>query len=132
MMILSRSMLPRMLRSASRLCGGRRSTSPFSRGMSSLLPGNGDLLLLLELRRDDHDLDLGDDIVAQGEVHDIQAAFLDEALELDHVRLDLEVFALECLGNLYGADGTVEMFFIVGRRLDGEVRHALDLLGERL
>src|SRR6516225_8544155 len=56
---------------------------------------SGSLLLLFRLLRHHHDLDFRRDLVAQAQLDLVQAAFLDQAGELDHVRLDLQVLALE-------------------------------------
>src|ERR1700730_70643 len=86
---LSRIMLPSTPRSASRLKGGKRSG----------LPCSAMLLLLRLLQRHHHDLDVGFDLVADGQVNLVEAAQFDRPFELDHFRLDLEVFALERLGD---------------------------------
>src|SRR5690349_10590415 len=129
---LSRSMLPSTQRSASRLCGGRRSTPPWSDGMAYSLckggtgppaaapatscagaaPGSGPTLFLFLLPNDE-DLDLPLDVVAEVKLDGVQSRLLDRPFQADHVRLDLQVLLLQRLGDLGGADGAVQVALLV-------------------
>src|SRR5262249_35037567 len=61
----------------------------------------------------------------------VDATFLDEAFELDHVWLDVQVAALEGLADFGPADRAVEMPFLVGIRFERDV-DPLNLLAEDL
>src|SRR5262249_24130601 len=117
MTMLSRSMLPRTLRSASRSCGGRGSSCSW--GISLCAPFHGlvlvvsrpertsgretasrkRLFLLRLLQRHDHDLNSSFDVIAEVQLDFVEGAFLDGAFEADHFGFHLQVFALEGLGD---------------------------------
>src|SRR5262245_8533275 len=112
-------MLPKTLRSASRLCGGRRSGPPWSWDMAHLLVKDewrrpdaesmtksagwlpGFVMLsafvlglssFLGLLADHRDLGLGLDVVAEVDLDGVDRVGLgDGAFELDHVGLDVQV-----------------------------------------
>ena len=55
---------------------------------------------LVDVGRDDPELDLGLDFLAQGEPDRVQAQLLERALDLDVVGVDREVVGLEGVGDL--------------------------------
>src|SRR5262245_8426634 len=127
MTALSRSMLPSTLRSASRLCGGRRSAScdmatllaaakKRARPLQGLTRFSNALAVRLLLFGGFHDEDfyLGLNLVTQIQFHRVQSQLLDRPLQADHFRLDMEVLRLERLGDFRSADRAVQMPFLGG------------------
>src|SRR5262245_43190866 len=119
----SRRTPPMTPRSASRLCGGRRSTigsgdmaGPSDASVPRLKMPRASahgvcrrLLLLARLERDDEHLDGGLDSVAEVQRHGRERVRLaDRVFELHHVRLDEQVLALEGLADVGGPDRPVE------------------------
>src|SRR5262249_25369807 len=116
---LSRIMLPRTLRSASRFWGGRRSTPSRSGGMTHLpvdgpgtascRAGRGYNFLLLLRGRDDHHLDFRLDVVAEVQLDAIEGDLLDRSFHPHHLRIDHQVLGPQRAGDLGGADRAVEV-----------------------
>src|SRR5271166_2437163 len=70
--------------------------------------------------RDDPELDLGVDILAQVNLDGVEAQVLERSLDVDVFGLDREALGLERSGNLVGVDRAVEMALLVGIGLDGQ------------
>ena len=86
---------------------------------------------LFGVGRDNPELDLGVDVLAEVELDRVEAQVLERAFDPDVLGLDREALGLEGLGDLVGVDRAVEVAFLVGVGLDGK-RPLGDLRGQSL